>query len=144
MQDPGARDAQEVAENLLLLEMKRGALTKAMPTKQGARTDKATSSTKAKRLKEQNITVQEAHKSETIADHPEIVEEIQAPVPEGVTSAKTKEVIRGSYNPLRRTEWGLQLILMSSRKTYVWLFLGAFSNIVNLRKTIIASVLLFF
>lgn len=53
-------DTQETAENLLLLEMKRGVLTKTMPKSRGGRGKVGSENcpTKAESLKKNNITSQ--------------------------------------------------------------------------------------
>ena len=75
------REAQELGEIKLRAEMKLGELTQAMPKQPGARTDLTSSptvtrlETKSDALKRVNIPKQKASQYETLAAHPEIVEQ---------------------------------------------------------------------
>lgn len=74
------QEAQELAEVKLRAEVKLGELTKAMPKKQGARSDLTSSpgvtksATKKESLEQANIPKQRASQYEMMADNPEIVE----------------------------------------------------------------------
>ncbi len=75
------REAQELGEIKLRAEMKLGELTQAMSKQPGARTDLTSSptvtrlETKSDALKRVNIPKQKASQYETLAAHPEIVEQ---------------------------------------------------------------------
>lgn len=75
------REAQELGEIKLRAEMKLGELIRAMPKQPGARTDLTSSptvtrlETKSDALKRVNIPKQKASQYETLAAHPEIVEQ---------------------------------------------------------------------
>lgn len=72
------REAQDIAEAVIDAEVRIGELTSAMETHERARTDlsrNAETQTKQKQLKNIGLTKQQANRYESLAKHPEIVEE---------------------------------------------------------------------
>lgn len=93
------REAQDIAEAVLDAEMQMGKLTAAMPKASGTRTDIKPCNTDDTRLKPKEeqlsdigITRQQAQRFETLAKHPEIVEQAKE------SARRTNDIVNRYYH----------------------------------------------